>query len=129
MRKPCSELCSGSMQASEDDIRSRRKGLEMAKTVSREAPQAKLTIANSPGFLESLVTSIDHDDSSVLSSALGVLHELVDDQQALAVVREKQSLVDAFIRAHGKLIKTTGEDRDAALEEIEMSKIVAEYLT
>jgi hypothetical protein len=117
------------MQAADDDIRSRRKGLEMVKTVCREAPQAKLVISNSPGFLDNLTTSINHEDPLVMSSALGVLHELVDDQQALAVVRTKQGLVDSFVQQHGKLLKLTGEDREAALEEIEMSKIVAEYLT
>lgn len=119
----------GSMQASEDDIRSRRKALEMAKTVSREAPQAKLTIARTPGFLDSLASSLDHNDSLVLGSALGVLHELVDDQQAVALVRENQAVVDSFVRVHSKILKTTGEDREAVLEELEMSKVVAEYIT
>ena len=117
------------MQASEDDSRSRRKAIEMAKTVSREAPQAKLTIAQSPGFLDSLAASVEHSDPLVAGSALGLLYELVDDQQALAVVRGTPALVDAFARAHSKLLKTTGDDRDAVLEELEMSKVVAEYLT
>lgn len=117
------------MQANEDDSRSRRKAIEMAKTICREAPQAKLTIANSPGFLDSLAASVDHSDSLVLSSALGVLHELVDDQQAVAVLRGHSAVVGAVGKAHSKLLQTTGDDREAVLEELEMSTVVAEYLT
>ena len=116
------------MQASEVDSRSRRKALEMARTVSREAPQSKLTIAKTPGFLDSLVTSVDHRDSLVVGSALGLLHELVDDQQALAVVWGAPELVDAFSRVHSKLLEMTGDDREAVLEEVEMAKVVAEYI-
>lgn len=117
------------MQASDEEVRTRRKAIEMARTVCREAPQAKLTITSSAGFLDSLASSVSHEDTSVLSSALGLLHELVDDQQALAILVDNRSLVDAFMNSHSKLMKLTGEDKEAMLEELEMAKTVAEYLT
>jgi hypothetical protein len=116
------------LQTASEDLRSRRKALELARSVCREAPQARLTVASTPGLLSNLASSLQHQDLLMVGSSLGLLHELVDDQQALAVVKSDAQLCSAVQQTQDRLQRTTGEDRDAVLEELEMLTVITDHL-
>ena len=91
-------------------------------------PSLRPALAVVPNSLSCLAQNLQHADALIQCSSIGLLRELVDDQQTLGTLKSDHNLVKALSSTRAGMHNLTGEDRDAVLEEIVMADEIADHL-
>lgn len=112
----------------DEDPRTRRKAIEFTKKLCKDVPSLRPAVAVAPQCLSCLAANLQHTDQLIQCSSVGLLRELVDDQQALATLQVDQELMRAFTGVRAQMRGLPDEDKDAVLEEIAMADEIAEHL-
>lgn len=112
----------------DDDLRTRRKALEFTKKLCSDVPSLRPAAIAAPNFLSCVAENLQHEDQLIQCSSIGLLRELVDDQQALASLDEDENFKRVFEQVRTQMKALNGEDREAVLEEIEMADEIADHL-
>lgn len=119
---------SAAVQTEDQDLRTKRKALEFTKKLCKDVPNLRpalaITLQESPW----LTRSLQHTDQLIQCSAVGLLRELVDDQQTLATLQADAELIRAFTGVRDQMCGLPEVDKSAVLEEIAMADEIAEHL-
>lgn len=105
------------LQIDDNSERVSKKALQLCRSLCADVPQLRHSIASAAGFLPSVARCLSSPDEAIQASALAVLAEVVDSQEAVQVVQSDMGLREGFQVCHQAFLDRWAEDADAYAEE------------